>query len=163
MSISSNSRAGEAHARSVPGDVHPLRRDRHDLAVKRGELLDAVHSHAARDQLARIDEVLRPPGMNDGTRVGKLAHQGPRAAGVIQMDVRQQHEIDLLTRDIEPLERFEQARNRAIGTGVDERRSSLLQNQVACVQPRPHIKGVDGVNTVSRRDKRGNFLSHPMT
>ena len=81
--------------------------------------------------------------------VRQLLEQRAGAAGVVEVDVGEQHPVDRGARDALGVERREQVRHRERGAGIDERRAAAVDDQVAGVEPRAHIVRVD------RRDAVG--------
>ena len=81
--------------------------------------------------------------MHRQARIGKPCHQLPRAARMIQMDMREDDEVHLRGRDALCLERGQHLRHRVRGSGVDDRGASVLNQQV---DRGLHCAVVDAVN-----------------
>jgi hypothetical protein len=94
--------------------------------------------------------VARTAGVNGAAGVGQVAHQLAGAACMVEMDVCRQHPVDLLAPDPTGVERCEQVRHGQRRARVYERGTSVVQEQVAGIETRPDIVGVDGRDAVRK-------------
>ena len=110
--------------------VHALGRQGHQLPVQAREAFLAVDELGAGDEFVRVDQVRRAARMQVGARVGQLAQQRARAAGVIQVHVCEQQVVHRRARDLEHLQRLQQVRHREIRADVDEGGAPAVLDQV---------------------------------
>ncbi len=112
------------------------------------EQLVPIDRARAGDELARIDEMRRAPRMQNRLRIRQCLHERAGAAGVIEVHVSEQQQVDRATGDAEPIQRREQIGNRMRGADIDERRAPAVLDEVRGREPRPHVLGIDGVDAV---------------
>src|SRR5437667_59903 len=137
----------EPHALAVLDRPHALGGDRHERAVELVQAL-AVDRAGAGHELRRVDHVRCAARMQQRPRVGELLHQAPRAAGVIEMHVRQQQVVDGFPRNAELREPGEQIRDGRVGPHIDEGRASRVDDDVRGGVPRIQVLAVDGADAV---------------
>ena len=104
--------------------------------------------------------VWRAPWMQHRHGVRQLAHQQPRAAGVIQVHVRQQQEVHRLARHAELRQRGQQEGNREVGSDVNECGTSRIDDDVGGGMTRVEVLGVhraDAVRVTIECRPRGNI------
>ncbi len=82
--------------------------DRDWLAVHLETAIFSVHGLGPGDELCWIYHMRRATWVYDDSCIGKMLHQRTCAAGVIEVHVRQIHEVDLCRIDILSLQRVEQ-------------------------------------------------------
>jgi hypothetical protein len=102
----------------------------------------------------RIDQVPGTARMNHQARPRQMPHEQARAAGVIEMDVGRNDEVDRVALEPGGGERREQARHRVVGAGVDERGAAALDDQIRGVEQRPVKAGVDDADAVRQRSTK---------
>lgn len=125
---------------------------RHYGAVGLGRLFLAINGLCSGNELSRIDHVPCAIGMNDTARVRQMLHQLTGSARMIQVHVRQKHEVDIA--DVQALlpECIEQQRDAAVDARVDERGSTIFDDQVTGVLQGARILRVDGRDAIAKRD-----------
>ena len=109
---------------------------------------ETVKARAERDELRGVDHVGRAARMQHRTGVGELAHQPARPAGMIQMHVRQQHEVDRRARDAQFRERGEQVGDRCVRPHIDKGGATGLDDNVRSDMPRVQVLSIDGADAV---------------
>ncbi len=77
-------------------------------------------------------------------RIRQCLHERAGPAGVIEVHVSEQQQIDRATGDPETLERVQQIGNRKRGADIDERRAPAVLDDVRGREPRAHVLGIDG-------------------
>ena len=126
--ISSQSRAA-SQARPLPDRQavavlhhdHAFLGHRRQRAVHGVELLVAVHRPCAGLQPRWVDHVPGAAWVHQELRLGQLLHQQPRAAGVIEMNVGDNHVSHLLAGPAAGLQQAQHVRHRGAGPGFYER------------------------------------------
>ena len=73
---------------------YPRRVDRQNLAIQTCVGLGTVHSDRGFDELAGIDHVRRTARMQHGLRIRQSLHQLTCTARMIEVHVREEHEVD---------------------------------------------------------------------
>ena len=68
--------------------------------------------------------------MHEQAGVRECAHQATRAAGVIEVDVGEHHPIHGFGRDAQRGERTKHLWHRGVATGIDDRRATVLHDDV---------------------------------
>ena len=96
-----------------------------------------------------------PRGCTTRRARGSCCISRPGAAGVIEMHVGRDDEVDRVAREPGGGERGEQARHRVVGAGVDEGGAAALDDQVRGVEERPVKAGVDDTDAVGQRFDEG--------
>ena len=104
--------------------------DRHDFAIDPLRGLQPIDRHRAVPQLARVGHVPRTARMHDQSCVRALLHQRTGTTGMIQMDMRQDHPVERLRRQVQLFQRRENARQRVAGGGVDHRSPPFMHDQM---------------------------------
>ena len=97
----------------------------------------------------RIDHVALATRMNDQGRARQLAHQRAGAAGMVEVHMRRDHELDGRARQAQRLERGQMARQREVGAGVDEGGAPAVDDEKRRVEARAMEAGVDGEDAVA--------------
>ena len=82
--------------------------------------------------------------VHDEDRLWKGRHQRACPSGMIEVDVSEDDPPNVPCRKPALPDRRQDARHAAVDTGVNERRLPLIDDEVAGIQPRPDIAGVDG-------------------
>ena len=139
--------AGEAHALTVRNHAHARARNRHQLPVQLLEAL-AVDRAGTLDQPPGVDHVRRATRMQQRLGVGELAHQPARPSGMVQMHVRQQHEVHRLARDAQFRERGEQVGDGCVRPHIDKGGATGLDDDVRGGVPRVQVLGIDCADAV---------------
>ena len=86
--------------------------------------------------------------MHDTTGVRQVLHQQARTTGVVEVNVCQEYVVDVGDVKVVLLQRTEQQRDAVINPGVDERRATLLDDQVAGILQRTRVLGIDGDDAI---------------
>ncbi len=86
--------------------------------------------------------------MNDTSCVRQLLHEEARTACVIEVYVGEKNVIDLADVDVLLVQCVNQERHAAVRTGIDKRRTAILNDEVAGVLQRPRILRVDGRDAI---------------
>ena len=81
--------------------------------------------------------------MDDQARLRQAPHQLARAAGVVEVHVREHDVVDRLSRESGRVDGVEQVRHGEARADVDERRVPALDDEVARVEERALEAGVD--------------------
>ena len=102
----------------------------------------------AGDELGGLDEMRRAARMQHRPRVRQLLHQLARAAGVVQVHVREENVVHRLAGDAEPSSAAEQIGNGMRRADVDERGPAAVLDDVRGREPGPHVFGIDGTDAV---------------
>ena len=162
--------------RLVLGDQNPRLVDRHDVTVHFAGPLFAVHADRAGNQSFGVDHVRRTAWVQHTTGIWQVLHKQPRPTRMIEVNVRQEHVVDV--RDVETLlpKGVEQQWYGIVGAGINERPTAALDNQVARVLERTQVFRVDGddaivecrrvrvlIQAASSRGRRGARSSVPAT
>ena len=82
--------------------------------------------------------------MHDQARIREGRHHRAGAAGMVEVDVREQHVIDAFRCQAQRGERFLRARQAGVAAGVDEGGAAVIDDQVDGGQLVAHIAGVEG-------------------
>ena len=112
--------AARRDALAAAQDGQSLRRHGKEFAPEPIHLV-APEARRARDELLRSDQVRCALLVDVHAQLRVLAHQRPRDARVIEVDVRQQNRAQIGDADARALELGAQRRQRAGRAGVDER------------------------------------------
>jgi len=134
--------SGKIHTLKVARDEHALRRQRHNIAVQLPIGRRAVDGDGSGDQLCRIDQMRRAARVQHRARIRQCLHQSARAAGMIQMHVRQKDKIDCAAGDTELLERGEQIRHRVRRARVDKGGAAAMLDDVRGCHSRAPVLGI---------------------
>ena len=97
----------------------------------------------------------RAARVHDQLRAGQRLHQLADAAGVVEVHVRGDDEVDRRTRQAQRVERGQQARHGERGAGVDESGATAVDHQVGGVEAVAMEAGVDGPEAVAQRFDEG--------
>ena len=122
--------SGEVELEAIGGLDDALGRHRNQLAVELPGPLRPIHRRNASEQLGRLDHVPRATGVHHKLRVREGPHEGPRAAGVVEVDVGQQHEIHRLGRQPGRGEGLLHMHQRVVVAGIHQRGPAALLDQV---------------------------------
>ena len=108
MGVEEAEPVASAQVQLVPGarDHQPSGGHRLGNAIVGLQVLAEDHSGAG-DQPARIDQVARPALMHHDLRVRQMPQEGPGAAGVVQVDVRDDDVGDVARRDAQVGQRLQ--------------------------------------------------------
>ena len=128
---------------------HPRRLDGDEPAVVSGHRFFPVHRRGAGPQLRRVDHVARPARVDDEAGPGQPPHHLPRPARVVEVDVGHDHVVHGLGPQALRLEDGQQAGRRVGRAHVHEGRPAALHDEVARVEERAHVAGVDGGDPVA--------------
>ena len=96
-------------------------------------------------------EILRALRVRDQARVRQVRHQQADAAGVVEVHMGRDHEVDRVVCQACRGEGRQQARHRVVDAGVDEGGAAALDDQVGGIESRAVKTGVDDVDTVRDR------------
>jgi hypothetical protein len=96
---------GKLDPLAIPGRHHMIGSKRHDLTIEPVEHFGAIHHPRGRDELCGLYEMRRTPGMQHRSRIWQCLHQRARAAGMVQMNVSQDHVIDGAAGDAQLVQR----------------------------------------------------------
>ena len=143
--------AGERDRHAVARPVDAFGRDADDAAVGAFHFLGAVDAGRALHEARRVDQVPRAARMDDEPRARQLLHEQADAAGVVEVNVGRDDEVDRVRAEPERAERGEQARHRVVGARVDEGGATLLDDEIRRVEAWPMKAGVDRVDAVAQR------------
>ena len=127
----------------ILGHDDALRRDRANLAVQPPIGGCAVDLDRASDQLVGRREVCGTARVHGDPRVRQALDERAGAAGMIEVDVGQEHPVDVRGLETAARERGEQQRHRESRARIDEGRAAAVDDQVAGVEPQPQVLGVD--------------------
>ena len=150
----------QEHAFPVGDLVHARARDRHELPVVAREGLLAVDLLGGGDEARRVQHVRHAARMQVHGRVGQVAQQLSRAAGVVQVHVGEQEGVDRRARDGQLIKRREQVGHRVVGADVDDRRTRLVHDDVGGGVPGIQVLGVhrgDAVRVLIQARRQGNI------
>ncbi len=134
--------------------------DRHRIPVHFLATLFPVDPFGSFDQPRRIDHVARAARVYDRLRVGKVLHQGPGASRMIEMDMGQKYVIDRSIVDALAFERVKQQRNTVVRSSVYKSGVAVLDDDVARIEQRSHVIGVDRRYAVFELGDVGRLLVH---
>ena len=123
-------------------------RNRHQFAIRPLYLVGAVDRRRAGHQARRIDHVWCATRMHGKPRIGQLTHDLPGPAGVVEMDVGDDHEVHRRDIDLLGLQFVEQGRNRIIGTDIDEGGTAIFDDQMTGIEMGTMETRVDGADAV---------------
>ena len=151
---------GQRHRLAVVDDEHTLLGDRQDLAVHLRVSFRPVHRARPADQLLRVDHVRGAARMQYGLRVGQLVHQQAGAAGMIEVYVCQENIVDRTRVEVLLAQRIEQQRHAGVGAGIDKRGAPVRDQQVARVEQRPDVVGVDGRDAITHFRQQRLLVRH---
>ena len=88
--------------------------------------------------------------MHHAAGIRQLLHQRARPARMVEMDVGDEHPVNVAWLQAAGRERRHQVRHRVGGTGVDEGSPTAVHHQVAGVEPRPDVVGIDGGDAIGK-------------
>ena len=123
---------------------HTLRRHRHDLPIQAAKAFLAVHRRGAGNQFTGIDHMRRSAGMHHQSGFGQMAQQRPGAPGMIEMHMGHHHITDLFARDPFFSQYPQDPRHAMGGTHIHQGGLPSLDDQVAGVESRSAVTGVNG-------------------
>jgi hypothetical protein len=86
--------------------------------------------------------------MHDSAGFRQRAHQLPGTSGVIEVNMREEHPIDMRPRNPEFIECSKHRRNGMGGTAVDECGATLVDDEMNRIEQRHQIFGIDGMDAV---------------
>jgi hypothetical protein len=86
--------------------------------------------------------------VQDTARVWQVLHEQARAAGVIEMNVRQEDVVNIRNVKVLLSERVEQQRYRVVRARIDERGVATFHDQVARVLQWAQVFGIDGNDAI---------------
>jgi len=86
--------------------------------------------------------------MHDAVCVWQSLHQLARTACMIEMHVREKHEVDIADIQVLLFECVDEQRNAAVYTGVDESSTAILDDQMAGVLKSARVFRVDGDDAI---------------
>ena len=120
----------DVFAREGVDGLHPLGRDGGDGAVEGGERLLAVHALGARHEPAGVDGVGGSARMGEqaGVRAGR--EQGSGAAGMVEVDVGDDHVGHVFGAKLEATEGREDGGHRLAGVRLDDHRAVVVGHDV---------------------------------
>ena len=107
--------------------------DRFDSAVQSLGLCLAVNGLGSRDQLRWVHHVPRPVAVHYAFGVRQLLHEATSAAGMIEVHVRKNDVVDVSDVEVLLNEGVQKQRNAVIDAGIDKRRTTLFDDQMARV------------------------------
>ena len=140
--------AGEFESLAVLGDGDAFALDGQDFAVQLRIQLVAIHGARAGDELGGVEHVRRAARMHHAGGARQRAHERARAAGMVEVHVREEQEVHRVGRDLQLFERREDQRNGRVRAGVDDRRAAARDDDVRGIHLRPHVFRVDGGDAV---------------
>jgi hypothetical protein len=105
------------------------------------------HLQHRADQLG-LDEMARAARVGDEPRPRQVPHQQADAAGVVEVHVRRDDEVDRVRCEPGRFECGEQARHCVVGAGVDEGGAPVLDDEEGGVEARPVKARVDDLDAV---------------
>lgn len=140
--------AGEVEHHSVRGLNDPVGRYADRIAIRALDLGLAVDRARAGHQPRRVHQVRRSARMHDEARPWQLRKQQSGPAGMVEVHMGRNHEVDRVQREADGVDRIEQAWDRMVGAGVDERAAAVLDDQVARIEARAEKAGVDDMDAV---------------
>ena len=114
---------GQLESLSILGDRDALALDRQDLAIQlRIELLTVNRSRRG-DECRGIEHVWRATRVKHTGGTRQRAHERTGAAGMIEVNMREEQVVHRVRGDLQLLERREYQRNGSIRAGIDDGRS----------------------------------------
>ncbi|MNM41671.1 hypothetical protein D3C81_524940 [compost metagenome] len=138
--------ARQIDALTVVSHHHTLLGNRFDATIAARDFLGAIDGGGTGDQPGRIDHVRRAARMQHRTRIRQLLHQQASAAGMIQVHVGQQQPVHRLHAQPVVGQGLQHRRHRQAGTAVDERGTTIFDDQVGGIEIGPLETGIDGVD-----------------
>lgn len=152
--------AGEVEAQFVRRFDDARGVDRQHLAVQAAHFGRAIDGGGAGHQLGGIGHVPRAARVHHEAGVGEGAHHRAGAAGVVEMDVRQDHVIDALRRQIERGQRPLDRAQRFVVAGIDDRGAAFSDDRWEWLpQRRTNVAGIEGIDESPRVPWRPDGLS----
>src|ERR1700754_179114 len=108
----------------------------------------AVHGGGTGDENRRVDHVPRATRMHGEHRVGQVSHEFTGTTGVVEMDVGEDHPVDIARFEVGRGQGVEESRQGMRRATVDERPAAPFHHEVGGVERGAAEAGVDGVDTV---------------
>ena len=87
--------------------------------------------------------------MNDAKRIRQLLHQKACTACVVKMNVGQENIVDVRSIEVLLMQRIDEQRNTVVCSGIDERGTAALNDQVTRILQGSLILRVDGRNAIA--------------
>src|SRR6185437_13395034 len=106
----------------------------------------SVYRYCARNKLGRIGHMSGAARMHHQPGVGKAMHEFARAAGMIEVYVRDEYVRYIGRVEVLCLQYLYQAGNRRRGAGIDQRSFAAFDNQVNGGQARAKVIGINSAD-----------------
>jgi len=87
-------------------------------------------------------------GMHDGAGLRQLSHQLPSTSGVIEVNMGEEHPIDMRSRNAEFVECGEHRGNGMGGPAVYECGATPVDDEMNCIEQRHQIFSIDGMDAM---------------
>jgi len=133
---------------ALPTAITRCRVDADRRAVRALDLLGPVDRRRSLHELGRVDQVAGAARVDHQPGPRQVLHQQAGAAGVVEVDMGRDDQIDRIDRQAQARQGRHQVRHRVVGPGVDEGGAAVLDDQVGGVEVRPEEGGVDDVDAV---------------
>jgi len=142
------SSTAKLEAITLLGDEDAIFGHGQQLAVQPVSLRLAVHRLHGGEQFRGIGHVPRSARMHDQARFRKRLHHGPRAAGMIEMYVGQEHVGHVGGRQTQLLQRSQGARQGRVAGRIHHGDLAVLDDEMDGGELGPDVTGIESVDTV---------------
>ena len=139
----------------IPGDDEARLVYRLNVTVQLAGLFNAVNRFGPGDQSCRVCHVQSTARMNNTAGIRQRLHKKSRATGMVEVNVREEDEIDVLSNQIALPQSIDQERHAVIRSSINEGSPAAFNDQVASVLQWPRILGIDSDYAIVKLGRLG--------